>query len=148
MYNEVRKLGFPEPAKFEGVLGDKPRFPNQKSVVAIPATTWEGKFTAPWVVVATPTVSYPYSPPSLAASPKFCSACNSNAFLSIHVVDEELSKRPPLQSEQFEGVFNPHPASKTTHVSDTKVDSRTRTSCAGFPTRIVNEDQLPSLPSL
>ena len=40
------------------------------------------------------------------------------------------------------------PAGNITHVSGTSVDTRTRTFVGGFPTLIVKDDQVPSLPSL
>ena len=54
----------------------------------------------------------------------------------------------PRRLAQFVGPSVVHPSGRTTHVEVPAVEMRTRTSCAGEPTCIVNDDHGPSFPSL
>jgi hypothetical protein len=54
----------------------------------------------------------------------------------------------PRRSAQFVGPSVVHPSGRATHVEVPAVEMRTRTSCAGVPTWIVNDDHGPSFPSL
>lgn len=70
--------------------------------------------------------------------------------VDCHVDDSLAWKRPPL----FEGHWSPfgsestHPLGATTQVSWPPMAMWTRINCDGVPTRSVNVDHFPSLPSL
>lgn len=126
-----------------------PRLPSQKSHVAMLATIWSGTLSVP---VSTEAASRPYRPVSvvLKRSPP---ARSSNMPICSQV--SEILCWKPRTCAFWEGAMprdaahsrSGQPSGSGTQISPCEVDGRMWNCCGGVPTSIVQEDQLPLLPS-